>query len=87
MVERKHHYEMLWETGGSQSDIASMNWSQIDLQTETIRFSRRKLADKESGGQSLLRIGPSLKKLLNLLPQEGDLFPQMNAWASGGSLQ
>ncbi len=51
MVERKHYYEMLWETGGSQSDIASLNWSQIDLQSETIRFSRRKLAGKESGGE------------------------------------
>jgi integrase len=82
MTERKHYYEMLWETGGSQGDIASMNWSQIDLQTETIQFSRRKLAGKESGGQSLLRIGPSLRRLLNQLPQEGYLFPKMNAWAS-----
>ena len=82
MVERKLYYEMLWETGGSQSDIAGLHWSQIDLQSETIRFRRRKLAGKESGGKSLLRIGPSLKRLLSQLPQIGYLFPKMNAWAS-----
>jgi len=82
MPERKHYYEMLWETGGSQSDIASLSWDQIDLKTETIRFRRRKLAGKESGGESLLRIGPCLKRLLNQLPQSGYLFPKMKAWAS-----
>jgi integrase len=82
MPERKLYYEMLWETGGSQSDIASLNWSQIDLKVETIRFRRRKLAGKESGGESLLRIGPCLRRLLNLVPQSGYLFPKMNAWAS-----
>jgi integrase len=82
MLERKLYYEMLWETGGSQSDIANLNWSQIDIQNETIRFSRRKLASKESGGESLLRIGPCLRKLLNQLPQDGYLFPKMNSWAS-----
>ena len=40
MTERKLYYEMLWETGGSQSDIACLNWDQINLQTETIRFRR-----------------------------------------------
>ena len=83
MMERKLYYEMLWETGGSQSDIAALHWNQVDLQTETIRFRRRKLAGKESGGESLLRIGPCLKKLLNQLPQSGYLFPTINAWASG----
>jgi integrase len=77
VLERKLYYEMLWETGGSQSDIAWLNWDQINLQTETIRFRRRKLAGKESGGESLLRIGPCLKKLVAQLPQHGDLFPKM----------
>ncbi len=82
MMERKLYYEMLWETGGSQSDIAGLNWNQIDLENETIRFIRRKLAGKESSGESLLRIGPCLQKLLNQLPQSGYLFPKMNSWAS-----
>jgi integrase len=36
------------------------------------------LAGKESGGESLLRIGPCLKKLLAQLPKQGDLFPKMS---------
>jgi integrase len=81
-TERKLYYEMLWETGGSQSDIAALHNSQIDLANETIRFVRRKLAGKENKGESLLRIGPSLRKLLNQLPKEGHLFPKVNSWTS-----
>jgi integrase len=82
MPERRLYYEMLWETGGSQGDIAGLHGDQIDLPNETIRFRRRKLAGKESGGESLLRIGPSLRRLLIQLPPSGFLFPKMNAWAS-----
>ena len=81
-VERKLYYEMLWETGGAQTDIASLRADQVDLQNETIHFRRRKLAGKESGGESLLRIGPSLKRLLLQLPTKGFLFPTVNAWNS-----
>ena len=81
-VERKLYYEMLWETGGAQTDIASLHSDQVDLENETIYFRRRKLAGKESGGESLLRIGPALKRLLLQLPKEGYLFPSVNAWNS-----
>ena len=81
-LERKLYYELLWETGGAQTDIASLHADQIDLKNETIHFRRRKLAGRESGGESLLRIGPSLKKLLLQLPKEGCLFPKVNAWNS-----
>jgi hypothetical protein len=81
-TERKLYYEMLWETGGAQTDIASLHSDQVDLENETIRFQRRKLAGKEVGGESILRIGPSLKKLLLRLPTEGYLFPNVQAWNS-----
>jgi hypothetical protein len=38
--ERKLYYEMLWETGGSQADIASLHCDQVNLETETIRYSQ-----------------------------------------------
>jgi len=82
--ERKLYYEMLWETGGSQADIAALHADQVDLPNETIRFRRKKLAGKESGGESLLRIGPSLRKLLDQLPQSGYLFPKLKEWDSNG---
>jgi integrase len=72
--ERKLYYQMLWETGGSQSDIASLSWDQINLQEGVILFCRRKLLGKE-GGDSLLRIGPRISAILAQLPQKGDLFP------------
>jgi integrase len=81
-LERKLYYEMLWETGGSQSDIAALHCGQIDLANETIRFTRRKLAGKENKGESLLRIGPAMKRILEQLPKEGHLFPRVNAWTS-----
>jgi integrase len=74
-LERKLYYEMLWETGGAQTDIASLHTDQIDLENETIHFRRRKLAGKGAGGESFLRIGPSLRRLLLQLPTEGYLFP------------
>ncbi len=76
-VERRLYYEMLWETGGAQSDIANLNWSQIDLKSETIRFTRQKLAEKV-GGESLIRIGPKLKNLIAQLPKFGHLFPRIS---------
>ena len=82
MTERKLYYEMLWETGGSQSDIAALHRDQIDLRNETIRFRRRKLEGRASGGESMLRIGPALKRLFQQLPQRGYLFPKMHAWVS-----
>ena len=81
-LERRLYYEMLWETGGSQSDISALHSSQIDLANETIRFVRRKLAGKENKGESLLRIGPAMKRILAQLPKEGYLFPAVNAWNS-----
>jgi integrase len=74
--ERKFYYEMLWETGGSQSDIAGLCWRQIDLGKGVIRFNRRKLMGKD-GGSSFLRIGPRLTALLAQLPATGDLFPTL----------
>jgi integrase len=72
--ERRLYYQMLWETGGSQTDIACLSWDQIDLGQGIIRFSRKKLLAKE-GGDSLLRIGPRLSAILAELPQAGYLFP------------
>jgi integrase len=74
-VERRLYYQMLWETGGSQTDIAALSWDQVDIERSVIRFSRRKLMGQE-GGDSLLRIGPRLSAILAQLPQQGDLFPR-----------
>ena len=76
-VERKLYYQMLWETGGSQSDIANLDWTRIDLRNRTIRFTRQKLEGKGNSGSSSLRIGLHIEAILEQLPQKGDLFPKI----------
>ena len=76
-TERRLYYQMLWETGGSQSDIAHLSSDRIDRDNEVIQFQRQKLAHRGTGGASCLRIGPRLHNILNQLPQEGDLFPKI----------
>ena len=75
VVSEGHEVPFESDLGQAQTDIASLHADQVDLENETIHFRRRKLAGKESGGESLLRIGPSLKRLLHQLPKEGYLFP------------
>ena len=81
-VERRLYYQMLWETGGSQSDIANLSWDRIDRDNQVIEFQRQKLAHRGTGGTSCLRIGPRLQGLLDQLPQEGDLFPKIKKESS-----
>ena len=73
----KLYYEMLGETGGSQSDIACFALgTKLISQTRRSALVRRKLAGKESGGESLLRIGACIRKLLNQLPHEWLSLPK-----------
>jgi integrase len=56
--ERKLYYQMLWETGGSQSDIAGLSWDQIDLERGISGQRRRRFvcvsAPKEANYASLI---------------------------------
>jgi integrase len=74
--ERRLYYEMLWETGGSQSDIANLDWKRVDKETNTIEFVRQKLEHRESVGLSCLCIGTRLQAILAQLPQ-GYFFPKI----------
>ncbi len=76
-LERKLFYQLLWETGGSQTDIAMLSWHNVDRENRQITFSRRKLEGKGdgNGGASCLCIGPKLQAILDQLPQTGYFFP------------
>jgi integrase len=76
-VERRLYYEMLWQTGGSQTDIAHLNWSRIDLRNHTIQFVGKKLEGRGDNGASCLHIGRCVEALLKEVPQVGDLFPRV----------
>lgn len=76
-AERRLYYEMLWETGGSQSDIANLHWSRVDTETNTIEFIRQKLEGREESVMSCLCISERVQALLDQLPREGYFFPKI----------
>jgi integrase len=76
-LERKLYYKMLWETGGSQSDVASLHWDRVDKETKTIEFMRQKLEGRQEAGLSCLCVGPRLQAILDQLPQVGFFFPKI----------
>jgi integrase len=86
-LEHRLYYEMLWETGGSQSDIANLTWERINRREKSISFYRDKLNEREEGGEtcglSVLAIGPRLEAILNQCPPAGYLFPILSQWTAG----
>jgi integrase len=69
-VERRLYYELLWETGASQTDA-------VDLSNENINWASRTLAYRrhKTGQLACLRIGVNLERILRQLPNQGMLFP------------
>lgn len=69
-VERRTYYQLLWEIGGSQSDVARLTNENIDWTNQLLTYERQK-----TGEVSSLRIGKRLEELLRQLPSHGPLFP------------
>jgi integrase len=76
--ERRLFYELLWHTGGSQSDIASLSASDVDRIQRVISYRRRK-----TGVPVLLRYGNEVADLMKKLPKSGPLFPYLRTVRSG----
>lgn len=72
--ERKRYYALLWETGASQTDAASLCVDNIDWTTRTLVYQRRK-----TGSWAHLTIGPRLEAILKACPPTGLLFPKMGS--------
>lgn len=70
--ERRDYYELLWHTGGAQTDIASLNASQIDWKHGILTYRRCK-----SGLGAQVRIGSALAEVLHRRPSVGPLFPYL----------
>ncbi len=75
-LERRLYYALLWETGGSQSDISQLTWKRVDRENGFIHFERQKLEGKH-GGETSMKIGPRIQSILDQLPQMGDFFPRL----------
>jgi integrase len=86
-LEHRLYYQMLWETGGSQTDIANLHRDSVNTKNHTITFVRAKLDEREEGGEqcglSKLVVGPRIQAILDQCPAQGYLFPILRAWSSG----
>ena len=75
-VERRKYYELLWATGGSQTEIANLTAEDVDYEENKLVYYRTK-----KGEESLtcyMTIGPKLQELLLTLPRQGPLFPRIS---------
>jgi len=71
-LERRHYYELLWETGASQTDAVLLQAENVDWANRTLIYRRKK-----TGSVACLTIGPNLETLLRALPAQGPLFPKI----------
>jgi integrase len=71
--ERRAYYELLYETGASQTDAANLTAEDIDWQNRVLVYRREKLGPFSEPCR--LTIGKNLRALLKSLPSSGHLFP------------
>lgn len=69
-VERQLYYRLLWEIGASQSDAAELTAANIEVESNTLSYFRKK-----TGEHAQLAISARLRALLDQLPKRGPLFP------------
>lgn len=70
--ERRAYYELLWELGGSQGDVAKLRAEDIDWNSRIITYSRSK-----TNQPAVVRIDGKIESILRSLPHEGALFPYL----------
>jgi integrase len=75
-AEWKLYLELLWETGAAQSDAVSFTAEDIDWQTRTISYFRRK-----TGSLAQFTISKKLETVLSHLPTTGTLFPNLSRFS------
>ena len=63
-------YNLLWQLGGSQSDIANLCVENISWQDCTLAYSRMK-----TGSNVIIHFGETVAVILKSLPLAGPLFP------------
>ena len=74
-AERRAYYDLLYEVGAAQTDAANLTAEDIDWKTGVLTYHRQKLGPFSEPAR--LTIGPTLRTLLQKLPQSGPLFPNI----------
>ena len=75
-AEYRLFFELLWHTGGSQSDIAALTSEDIDWDSCRLYYPRKNLKDRDQGNACLV-IDEELERVLKKLPSSGSLFPHL----------
>jgi integrase len=76
-AEWKLFLELLWETGGAQSDAVNFKAEDVDWQTRTITYFRMK-----TGSKAQFTISKKLETVLSHLPTTGALFPKLSTFTA-----
>ena len=75
--ERRDFYELLWHTGAAQSDAACLLAEDINWNSRTISYSRKKLKGRANIKPALIRFGAEVEAILRRRPAVGQLFPYL----------
>jgi integrase len=70
--ELRSFYELLWATGGSQSDIACLTVENVDWEAHVLSYVRAK-----TGSLAQLHFDAEVTAILRQRPQTGPLFPRL----------
>jgi integrase len=78
-AERRDFYELLWLTGAAQSDGACLRAEDINWNTRTICFTRKKLKGRAGLAikPTLFRFSADIEAILKRRPAVGPLFPYL----------
>ncbi len=76
--ERREFYELCWQLGGAQGDIANLTADDIDWPNHTIAYTRQK-----TGNVAMIHFGSSIEATMRRLPAGGPLFPYLRTVRSG----
>jgi site-specific recombinase XerD len=83
-TERRDFYELLWLTGAAQSDGACLRAEDINWETRTICFTRKKLKSRGTSVKpTLFRFSADIEAILKRRPTSGQLFPYLATVRAG----
>lgn len=78
-AERKAFYQLAWQLGGSQGDMANLHAEDVDWASHTITYVRMKTKWRENQTPPQIKFGQSVAEILNGLPKAGALFPYLKS--------
>jgi integrase len=73
--ELQDYYELLWQLGGAQTDVATLSDANVDWVAKTMCYARMK-----TGGKAVVHFSDAVTQILKRRPATGLLFPMIAKW-------